>query len=308
MNFRDQIKRQISKQQLGIEIGPSYNGIARKSDGYNVKILDHAVRETLVAKYAGTLNPHVDMIEEVDFVLGETGIESLKASLKFDYIVSAHNIEHCTDLIRFLKDCEELLAEDGALFLIVPDKRYCFDMCRQLTTTGAAIDAYLSKRERHAGAAFENLANAVTNSGSYAWTRLSLPSVKLTRTWEEVLTQYQQATESKNYVDAHAWVFTPSSFRLIIHDLHGLGYTGLRERDFQCNDINDFFITLDKKSEPQRLPRMKMLRRIEKELMVSSMLSSENSLRKMVCWFLEVSKFVSLCILEMIKNRIKKYL
>src|SRR5438477_11108924 len=35
----------------GLEIGPSYNGVLKKRDGYSVKILDHLPTDALKAKY-----------------------------------------------------------------------------------------------------------------------------------------------------------------------------------------------------------------------------------------------------------------
>jgi len=40
----------LSKNQKGLEIGPSFSPLAAKKDGFNVKILDHATAEELAEK------------------------------------------------------------------------------------------------------------------------------------------------------------------------------------------------------------------------------------------------------------------
>src|SRR5262245_3036400 len=57
----------IDRNGLGLEVGPSYNPIASKKEGFNVHILDHASAEELRAKYVGH-GANVANIEEVDFV------------------------------------------------------------------------------------------------------------------------------------------------------------------------------------------------------------------------------------------------
>jgi hypothetical protein len=43
---------------------------------------------------------------------------------------------------------------------------------------------------------------------------------------------FQQGQAGATYIDAHGWVFTPASFRLLLLDLLALGRTGLREASF----------------------------------------------------------------------------
>ena len=51
-----------------IEIGPSFNPLAPKSEGWNSFSIDHLTREGLVAKYTGHPGVDVGRIEPVDFV------------------------------------------------------------------------------------------------------------------------------------------------------------------------------------------------------------------------------------------------
>jgi hypothetical protein len=70
--------------------------------------------------------------------------------------------------------------------------------------------------------------------------------------------------------DVHAWCFVPSSFRLIMHDLHALGFTPLRELDFQPTIGCEFFVTLSRKGKGPDRSRLQMQCEIESELQEKS--------------------------------------
>ena len=63
----------------------------------------------------------------------------------FGAFIASHVIEHTTDFIGFLDAAATLLAPDGVVILAVPDKRYCFDYFRPLTTTGKVLDAHAAR-------------------------------------------------------------------------------------------------------------------------------------------------------------------
>ena len=72
MSREERILHHINKKGRGIEIGPSYNPIAPKKDGYKVHVIDHMDREQLIEKYKNE-DVKLDNIEHVDFVWkGET--------------------------------------------------------------------------------------------------------------------------------------------------------------------------------------------------------------------------------------------
>ena len=122
-----------------IAIGPSYNPIAPKSAGWDTRTLDHATRASLVEKYRGHRGVDVDRIEDVDFVwTGGSIVDAVPSDLHgtFDAFIASHVIEHTTDLVGFLDAAATLLTPSGVVVLAVPDKRYCFDYFRPLTTTG----------------------------------------------------------------------------------------------------------------------------------------------------------------------------
>src|SRR5882724_8570736 len=66
-DFRAFIKQSVGKEARALEVGPSFNPVLPKAEGYNVAILDHAGTDDLIAKYDGH-DVDIRRIESVDFV------------------------------------------------------------------------------------------------------------------------------------------------------------------------------------------------------------------------------------------------
>ncbi len=262
MDFRKVIKDFARGAPAVLEIGPSYNPITPKAEGFRVTVMDHASREELVAKYTA-YSIDVSRIEEVD-VIG-TDLEVLMGR-KFSCITASHLIEHTTDFVRFIQNCSRLLEDDGKLFLIIPDKRYCFDFPRPLSSTGQILDAHLGGKTRHYGAVFDQYVSA-TKRGSIAWDELSEAPLTQVHTFEEAETAFRNAIQSSAYTDAHEWTFTPSSFRLIVQDLARLGYIELFEADFHPSIGCEFFISLCKQRPLTQVSRAELVAATERELL-----------------------------------------
>jgi SAM-dependent methyltransferase len=224
----------ISRDSQIIEIGPSYSPIAPKAEGWKSRSIDHATREDLVAKYAEHADVVVDTsrIEEVDFVW-KTGTlaDAVPTNLhgSFDAFVASHVIEHTPDLIAFLDSAEKLLKPTGVVILAVPDKRYCFDYFQPLTTTGQLLGAQLEKKIRHPRELiFDHHAYFALNGGVIAWGQHPSEGISLSYTLQQSWSKFAASNSSDDYVDLHAWKFTPASFELILLELARLGKTDWR--------------------------------------------------------------------------------
>ena len=215
-----------------IEIGPSYNPIAPKAEGWNTRILDHMTREDLIAKYRGHPGLDVDRIEEVDFVwTGGPLIDAVPESFhgSFDALIASHVIEHTPDLIGFLQTAEILLKPGGVVILAIPDKRYCFDYFQPLTTTGQVLEAHAQGRSRHTPrVAFDHVAYAVKNGGAIAWGQHPSQGLGFVHTIDEAEKLFSSIETKEGYMDLHAWRFTPSSFELTMLELARVGRTDWR--------------------------------------------------------------------------------
>jgi hypothetical protein len=222
----------VPRSALIIEIGPSYNPIAPKAEGWNTKTLDHTNREGLIAHYRGEPGVDVDRIEEVDFIWsGGPLSEALPTALHgtFDAFVASHVIEHTPDLIAFLEAAAVLLKSDGVVVLAVPDKRYCFDYFQPLTTTGQLLAAHAERRARHTPRlAFDHFAYAVKNGGVGAWGQHPTREMRFFYPIEEARKLFASIEANEEYIDLHAWRFTPASFQLLLLELARLGETDWR--------------------------------------------------------------------------------
>ncbi|MBI1424631.1 MAG: methyltransferase domain-containing protein [Gammaproteobacteria bacterium] len=270
MTREEKILLHVDKNGRGIEIGPGPNPIAPKREGYKVQVIDHMGRDKLIKTFAAH-NMDTKKIEDVDFIWkGESYSELTGKNNYYDWIIASHVIEHVPDLIRFLKECEDILNDDGVLSLAVPDKRFCFDYYRPITGISRIIDSYYQKLSIHSpGSMVEFYLNAVTNSGIGAWSNSAAKKMKFTHSVDEAKQRLELVTADGKYHDVHAWCFVPHSFRLIIHDLNSLGLISLKEVSFSSTVGCEFYITLGKKGSGAEISRMEMVDRIEYELFQS---------------------------------------
>jgi 2-polyprenyl-3-methyl-5-hydroxy-6-metoxy-1,4-benzoquinol methylase len=267
MTREEKILSRIHKNQMGIEIGPSHAPIAPKRNGFNVHIIDHMSKEQLIKKYTGH-NVNLDNVEEVDFIWsGQSYSQLTRKTNYYSWIIASHVIEHTPDLISFLKQCEEVLKEDGVVSLAIPDIRYHFDYFRPITGLSKVIDAYFRKHTIHsAGTAAEYHLNCTVRGGQIAWEQGNAKEFTLLYSVEDAYNQMQKVIKEKKYLDLHSWSFTPTSFRLLIQDLNDLGFISLKEIIFFPTAGCEFYITLGKEGTGFLQNRLDALKTIKAEL------------------------------------------
>jgi len=267
MNRASLLLHTFDSSGFGLEIGPSFNPLLPKSAGFRVEILDNMSAEELRQKYAD--NPSVDTskIEEVDYVSNGGSIHALIGKIAcYDFIVASHVVEHTTDMLGFLLDCEKLLNDKGVLVLVVPDKRYCFDVIRPLSTTGAILQAHIEQRKRHsAGTVFDEVAYSALRDGKSGWNEHNAGKLTFVHALDKAKTIFENVRDTGAYMDVHAWQFTPSSFRLIISDLNDIGYLGLRENYFHPTIDFEFYVTLSKASKGCAVTRDSLVKALLQE-------------------------------------------
>lgn len=242
---------------LGLEIGPSWRPLLPKADGYNVRVADHLDQAGLVAKYDG-IRP-TKAIEPVDYVLtGPRLTDSIDA--RFDWIVGSHVLEHTVCLITFLREAEALLGPGGVLSLAVPDRRYCLDRFRERTSLGRVIDVFRANRVVHTeGSVLEFHLNVVAKGGSISWDVTRTGGFRPVHTLAQGRERAALAAGGE-YVDVHNWVFTPNHLRLLLVDLHALGFIGLRELAYHGTVGSEFYLGLSRDGQGPEMPRDALMR------------------------------------------------
>jgi predicted SAM-dependent methyltransferase len=281
MDRRDTIRSLFNGSGRILEIGPSHQPVFAKRSGYDVETIDHASAEELRKKYAEH-NVNLDEIEEVDYVSdGGPLHEVIPHRERYDLIFSSHVIEHTTDLLGYFKSCELLLKPGGVIGLAIPDKRYMFDIFQPVSTTGRVLEAHYRKQVRHSpGAVYDFIANVGRLNEMDSWSHATVGSVKLiSEAVASAKAMFDHATlEGGNYYDVHGWVFTPGSFRLILHDLTTLGLTVLREQRLVEVGALEFYVAMSVGGADHGLSRNEMQKALLREQVASGlqMLAAED--------------------------------
>ena len=237
----------LDKTAKLIEIGPSLNPLAPKRDGWNVTVVDHETREGLIHKYRSDPAVDPDVIEEVDLVWHGGSLEDLAGEASwgtYDAFIASHVIEHTTDVVAFLRSGRTLLKDEGVVVLAIPDKRKCFDFFRPISTTGDAVVAFREKRSRHtAKTHFDHLMYHAHRNGSPGWSIEEQSPIVLALGIEGGMGALTLG-ERDEYVDAHAWTFTPSSFELMVLELRALGLLNLAVERVEPATHTEFYAWL----------------------------------------------------------------
>jgi SAM-dependent methyltransferase len=143
MDWLAELRQDITKEQLGIEIGPRFSPVVPKRGHYNslgLGIFDaHKVR-ALARENPGIPDDVIPNIENVDLVGVVANLLEMVDNRglvgQIDYSVSSHNCEHIPDPILFLQACEKVLKSRGVLSMALLDRRASLDYFRPHTTTG----------------------------------------------------------------------------------------------------------------------------------------------------------------------------
>ncbi|MUZ63457.1 methyltransferase domain-containing protein [Agrobacterium vitis] len=151
---------------------------------------------------------------------------------KFSAVVSCHCIEHQPDLIHHFQQVAATLEDDGRYYLIVPDKRYCFDHSIPVSTSDDIVMAKGATRHPLIKV-IEHRAITTHNNPIRHWN-----GDHFDNDWHETqpkralaaIAEYQAA--DGGYVDVHRWQFTPNSLGQIINELQ-------TEIPFSVEQINE---------------------------------------------------------------------
>jgi hypothetical protein len=252
------------EDHVGAEIGPFFSPIAPKSGGWQTVVVDAYDAEVLRDKAknheSSAVRDSAHLIEEVDVVWAGEPLSEVAALVErapLDYVIASHVIEHVPDLLGFVTGAASLLGPEGVLSLAVPDARYCFDGLRHVSMLGDVLQAHRERRNRHQPETiFSQIAYGLNMDGDGSWVKGSTGDVSLMSSLEWANDQYSEYVEKCQddpayYMDCHAWVFTPSSFELLIFELGLLGLTDLRVDSIdQRTFASEFFVRLSRSAQP----------------------------------------------------------
>lgn len=164
---------------------------------------------------------------QIDFVSPNGDLSIVDRT--FRAVCSAHCLEHQPNLIGHLNAVARILDDGGYYFLALPDKRYCFDHFRPASTVADALDAHLQRRTVHSVATIVASAGLSThNQVRRHWDGDHEDPGYRDRRAKRVRGALKKLRAAKGgYIDAHAWCFTPQSFRDLVDLLYAAGQSGL---------------------------------------------------------------------------------
>jgi Methyltransferase domain len=240
----------------GLEIGPLASPRVHKDQG-PVLYVDHADAEGLRNKYSADpiMKHRLDEIVDVDYVLaGDQRLQGAVASgAPFDYVIASHLIEHIPDPVSWLADIATALRVGGILSLVIPDKRYCFDLNRRTTDISEVVDSHLRQLRRPSFTqVYDFISKEVTGpvdtAGIWAGTANYADSVRSDVEDPDVaaLQLCRTVASSEEFVDVHCTVFTPESFLELYEKLARLGLIDFEIAYFAPTERNslEFFVSL----------------------------------------------------------------
>ncbi len=242
----------------GLEIGPLASPVVLKNEG-QIRYLDHANTEELRKKYSTDqlMKDRLDEIVEVDYVLnGATKVfDVVEPDAPFDYVIASHLIEHMPDPVGWLADISRILRPGGILSLVVPDKRYTFDINRTPTEISEIVDSYLRQLSQPSYKQFYDffakaISGTVDTAAVWAGTANYQSVVRADCADPDVaaLDACRTLLQSGEFVDAHCQVFTPDSFLNIFESLARLGLIDFSISNFIPTEINhlEFYVSLNR--------------------------------------------------------------
>jgi SAM-dependent methyltransferase len=237
----------------GVEIGPLDRPLVPPGSS-EVYFVDHLSTDDLRQKYAK--DPGVSPLDivPIDFVWRDQPLKALvgdKAPL--DYVVASHVIEHVPDLLGWLNEMADALKVGGRLVLVVPDKRFTFDVMRRTSSIHDVLAAHQEQRRRPGLRQILDYSIHVVNADCYSlWADYSQRNtLKFYHDQDFLIRTVGHFNEGK-YIDVHCWVFTPWSFFEILalaQDQALVPFDLVHSLTTQENDL-EFYVQLVKSDAP----------------------------------------------------------
>jgi len=210
--IRPNLISKIKKIGSTLEIGPfAYPSLSGPSVSY-FDVLDQG---RLKAR-ARALGMREDLVPRIEFVSPDGDLSIVDT--RFSVVFSSHVIEHQPDLIRHLEQVRNILSTGGYYALVIPDCRYCFDHFISPSNVGEVLQAHEEPRRLHTLASVIEHRALLTHNDPVAHWRGDHGEVGLEPQKVRQAIEEWRALRDE-YIDVHAWQFTPSSFREIVQCL-----------------------------------------------------------------------------------------
>jgi hypothetical protein len=239
-------------KSLCLEISPLCFPILNPHN-INSRFLDICSTEELKKKYEKDTNVDKDKIVNINYVdLGES-YQSVVGNERFQLIIASHVIEHVPNVIKWLNGIAAILNDDGIVKLAVPDKRYCFDFERRLTTVSDMIGAFIEDRGKPTPERVYDhfmFTRPELNSPVFHHEGQVAPKFIPTKKMHDYVYNIAESARHK-YIDVHCSVWTPEAFVEQMNFVSKAGLLNLELVEAEMLDTqkntNEFFVTFKRK-------------------------------------------------------------
>lgn len=213
----------------GLEIGALSRPTISKAEA-NIQYVDYDTREHLYEKYAADPDVVVEDLVDVDFIWTGGSLRKVLGDIGVDFIIASHVAEHVPNLLGWLSALREALTPQGRIRLVIPDRRFTFDLLRSETSLAELLDASVNEcLTPTTRQILDFMLNGRVVDCVAAWDGTLVPdSLARVASPEHALHTARVIAASGDYLDTHCWVFTPSSFVELMADAARLGLLGLR--------------------------------------------------------------------------------
>jgi hypothetical protein len=188
--------------------------------------LDVFTKEQLVQNYINDSNVDKNKIIEPSFVITDNNYSVINE--KFNCVFSSHSIEHMPSVVTFLTSLEGLLNNDGFIYLIVPDKRYCFDYFRRETDIYDVLQSFYDGDIRPKFSDFLKMNTQTTHNECVRHWNNDHGAINFKQALLSHFDEYLEKYKTGIYLDSHVSTFTPESFVEIIETLKALKLINLK--------------------------------------------------------------------------------
>ena len=219
---RDDFIKLVPRAGLVLEIGPWFKPALR---GPHVRYFDVWDTETSKRNAASVGGDPADC-PDIHYVSPNSDLSMIPE--RFGAVISSHVIEHQPDFIRHLNAVADLLLDSGWYFLLVPDKRYCFDYFMPVSTIADVLDANIRKRVLHDPRNILEYGLLRTHNEPMRHWEGDHGKPRMAEDFGVVQPAIDEASRyDQGYIDTHAWRLTPEVFRALLNDLRNIGLTNM---------------------------------------------------------------------------------
>lgn len=219
-------REKLSKKYIkgsGIEIGALHTPL---------KVFNKAVVRYVDRMTVAGLRKHYPELSKfhfmpITFVDDGERLKKVKDASQ-DFVIANHFIEHCENPIQVLKSHLRVLKNDGIIYWAIPDKRYTFDISRQLTSN-EHLDSDYTKGP------------AKSRRAHYAeWVNVRYPELSV----NEKKVKLQELLKAKYSIHYHVWTKeTFIKFLKFVKRKYHFPFEVVENKQ----NINEFIVILRKK-------------------------------------------------------------